>query len=301
MNTVLTGAALPPPAASLTATTLGTTGIVTSPLALGCARLGSTLSPLSRKQSYRLLEEAVALGLRHFDTASIYGQGDSERYLGAALKAHRPELCLATKAGQRLSALQALAARFKGPIRLLSRYRAGVRQAVAERRAAGVNRCFAPGFLLRSLEGSLRRLGTDHVDIFYLHSPPAAALQADEVLLLGERLKQAGKIRCFGVSCDDLDTALLAARLPAVEIVQFEPDGSATSDAIFASLHRHGKLALVRGIVRRSGGTEEALGRAFHQVLAQPAVGGVIVGTTRLDHLRHNVDAFLHHAPRLKP
>jgi aryl-alcohol dehydrogenase-like predicted oxidoreductase len=274
---------------------LGRTGLVTSPLVLGCARLGSTLTPLSRQESLNLLHEALDLGIRHFDTASIYGQGDSERYLGAAFQSRRSEICIATKAGQRLSPWQAAAAKFKGPIRFLSRYRAGVRSTVARRRAEGVDTCFEPAYLLRSLEESLRRLKTDYVDLFYLHSPGTAALHDEELSRLAEQLRRDGKIRCFGVSCDQPAVALAAAQVPEVRVVQFDLDDSLSTSAILATADRNGKAALVRGVARRvagEGGGEEELGRAFRAALNHPAVAGIIVGTTDIGHLRSNARAF---------
>lgn len=283
------------PSAMLCPRQLGRTGIVTSALALGCARLGSTLTPLNRAESLALLEEAFDLGLRHFDTASIYGQGDSERYIGAAFKGRRADVCLATKAGQRLSPLQSIAARFKGPIRFLSRFRTGVRSTVAKQRAEGVNYCFDHTEILRSLEESLRRLQTDYVDIFYLHSPDPAALCDEALFRLAEKLRHDGKIRCFGVSCDDPSVALAAARVPEVQVVQFDIDDSMSSNAILATADLNGKAALVRGVARRiaaESGGEAELGRAFHAALDFPAVDGIIVGTTDIGHLRSNVRAF---------
>ena len=65
-------------------------------LVLGCSRLGSALTPLNRRESAALIDEAFALGVRHFDTASIYGQGDSERYLGQTLQGRRHRVSLSS-------------------------------------------------------------------------------------------------------------------------------------------------------------------------------------------------------------
>jgi aryl-alcohol dehydrogenase-like predicted oxidoreductase len=64
----------------------------------------------------------LSLGIRHFDTASVYGQGESERLIGRAVRGCRGEVCIATKAGQRLTVAQAVAARFKTPLRWLAKH-----------------------------------------------------------------------------------------------------------------------------------------------------------------------------------
>lgn len=274
---------------------LGHTGIVTSPLALGCAKLGSVLTPLDHRQSISLLHEAFELGVRHFDTASIYGQGDSERYIGAAFKSRRSEVCISTKAGQRLSPTQALMAKFKGPIRWLAQHRTGAGSAVARQRAGGVDYCFDADYIRRSVEDSLRRLQTDYIDIFYLHSPGTAVLKGDELIWLAKQLRREGKIGCFGISCDELAVALAAARMPEVRVIQCELDDSLTTTAILANAERYGKTIIVRGVARRvaaDGGSEQALGWAMRHALSRQAVGGLIIGTTDSGHLRANVRSF---------
>lgn len=275
--------------------TLGRTGITTSALALGCARLGSALTPLGRRECVALVEEAFDLGVRHFDTASIYGQGDSERYIGEALQRHRGQVCLSSKAGQRLSGKQALISRFKTPIRWLVSRRGRLRNSVAVQRAQGVPRCFDPGYIERSLHESLRRLRTDHLDIFYLHSPDTAVL-ADAELMAGiEDLREQGLFRAFGVSCDDAQVAWKAAVHDAVQVVQFAFDDDAEGRALLNELASRDKLAVLRGFTASASHerlTGDALSRRFRQVLPLPALGGLIFGTTSAQHLRDNVAAF---------
>ncbi len=275
--------------------TLGRTGITTSALALGCARLGSALTPLSRRDSVALVEVAFDLGVRHFDTASIYGQGDSERYLGAALQRHRDQVCLSSKAGQRLSTRQALLSNFKTPIRWLAARRGGLRERVVAQRAQGVPRCFEADDIERSLRDSLRRLRTDHLDIFYLHSPSADVLADAALFERIEALRGQGLFRAFGVSCDDHAVAWLAATHEAVQVVQFAFDDSPNAHALLRELALQGKLAVLRGFMTshtREHPTGDALSLRFRQTLHLPAVAGLIVGTTNAQHLRINVAAF---------
>jgi aryl-alcohol dehydrogenase-like predicted oxidoreductase len=275
--------------------TLGHTGITTSALALGCARIGSALTPLGRRECVALIEEAFALGVRHFDTASIYGQGDSERYIGEALGRRRGQVCLSSKAGQRLTAKQALMSGFKTPIRWMAARRSDLRQSVAGQRAQGVPRCFEPDYIEQSLHASLQRLRTDHLDIFYLHSPDASVL-ADEALLERiEKMREQGLFRAFGVSCDDDHVAWKAAAHDAVQVVQFAFEDTPHGHALLRELARHGRLAVLRGFMQahtRERLHDEALSQRFGQTLKLPALGGLIVGTTRIQHLRDNVAAF---------
>lgn len=264
-------------------------------LALGCARIGSALTPLSRRECVALLDAAFTLGVRHFDTASIYGQGDSERYIGEALRAHRAEVCLASKAGQRLTAKQALVAQFKTPIRWLAARRGTVRQRVADQRAQGVPRCFDPNYLERSLVNSLKRLRTDHLDIFYLHSPEAAVLDDDPLMRRIEQWRAKGLFRAFGVSCDEDALAWKAATHRSVDIVQFAFNSTARAPELLDTLARHDKRAVLRGFLSAApqvGTAPDALREALRPALGLPAVEALIVGTTRLNHLRANAQAY---------
>jgi aryl-alcohol dehydrogenase-like predicted oxidoreductase len=125
---------------------LGQTGITTSSLALGCARLGSVMTPLGPRESLVLLQRALSLGIRHFDTASVYGQGESERLIGRAVRGCRGEVCIATKAGQRLTVAQAVAARFKIPLWLAKhvlRYARGSRSGAKPDCISALSRFFS--------------------------------------------------------------------------------------------------------------------------------------------------------------
>ena len=276
-------------------TSLGRTGITTSALALGCARIGSVLTPLGRQGCMALIAEAFELGVRHFDTASIYGQGDSERYVGEALKRHRAEVCLSSKAGQRLTPRQALMSRFKTPIRWMSARRSGLRRSVAERRAQGVPRCFEPDCIEKSLLDSLRRLRTDHLDIFYLHGPDADVLDDAALMARLQKMRRQGLFRAFGVSCDDVHVAWKAAAHSEVQVLQFAFDDSPQSHSLLGELARGGKLAMLRGFMQAHTHERlrgDALSERFGHTLTLPALGGLIVGTTNAQHLRDNVAAF---------
>lgn len=272
-------------------------GAACAALALGCSRLGSALTPLNRKQCVALIDEAFSLGVRHFDTASIYGQGDSERYIGEALAARRSQVYIASKAGQRLTSKQALVSVFKRPIRWMASQRQGVRVHVAEQRQRGVPRCFEPDYIERSLQESLRRLRTDHLDIFYLHSPDVSVLDDEPLMERIGKMREQGLFRMFGVSCDDDAVAWRASSHPLVEVVQFALEDRSVARSLLDALSRQGKQAIVRGLMQPGASgliSGDGLVERFLETMSLPAVCGVIVGTTKIQHLRHNVAAFNH-------
>jgi aryl-alcohol dehydrogenase-like predicted oxidoreductase len=204
-------------------------------------------------------------------------------------------VCLASKAGQRLTSKQVLLSQFKTPIRWLAARRANVRASVSAHRAQGVPRCFEPDYVERSLHDSLKRLGTDYLDLFYLHSPDLAVLSQDALMTRMQKLGQSGVFRAFGVSCDEIEVAWAAAKHDAVQVVQFAFDHSKEHLALLDTLAANGKSAVLRGFVHASSAEQEpgaALSKSFAQTLPLPAVRGLIVGTTKIKHLQQNVAAF---------
>jgi len=261
-------------------------------LVLGCSRLGSALTPMGRRECLALIDAAYAAGVRQFDTASIYGQGDSERYLGEALKDRRDQVLLASKAGQTLSARQAALAHFKPVVRWLSKHRQGVRERVGVQRARGVPRCFEPDFIERSLIDSLRRLRTDRLDVFYLHSPAPEVLDDERLMERIEQLRSRGLFRSFGISCDEPELAWKAARHEAVQLVQFDVNAPFDAEGLLRELSTRKKQAHLRGFTRAGQTQTGGMSERFAQALQWPAAAGLIVGTVNVHHLKQNLRAF---------
>ena len=133
-------------------------------LALGTMNFGKR-TPLA--ESERILARAIERGVVLLDTANVYNDGESERIVGRALAGRREALLVATKAGL---------ARDGG-------------------RAEGLSRAA----IERAIDGSLSRLGTDYVDLYYLHAPDPKAPIAETIDAIAELLRK-GRIRHFGVS-----------------------------------------------------------------------------------------------------
>src|SRR5215470_11501185 len=115
--------------------TLGKTGLRVSVLGFGCGAVGGLMVRGNPADQEQAVARALELGINYFDTAAMYGNGESERNLGRVLKSLKPELLVGTK----------------------------VRVPDSERNRAGTA-------VAASLEASLQRLQLDHVDLFQLHN-----------------------------------------------------------------------------------------------------------------------------------
>jgi aryl-alcohol dehydrogenase-like predicted oxidoreductase len=200
--------------------TFGNTQLRVSRLGLGCARIGGVFQgdPTS---FVRLLAVARDAGINFFDTADMYSQGESESLLGHAFGKRRADVLIATKAGYCLPGRRKLAGHLKPILRPVIRA-LGIRRDQLPAATRGVMaQDFSPGYLTRAIEASLRRLRTDYVDLFQLHSPPLDVIERGEWEPALEDLKRAGKVRYYGIACDSLDAALAALRYKGVSSVQF--------------------------------------------------------------------------------
>ncbi|MDP9301722.1 MAG: aldo/keto reductase [Actinomycetota bacterium] len=147
--------------------TLGTTGVRVSTHCLGAMMFGSW-GNTDVDACVRMVHEALDAGVTFVDTADVYSAGESEQIVGKALAERRDEVVLATKVHGRMGPGQ----NEEGNSRL---------------------------WITREVENSLRRLGTDHIDLYQIHRPePETAI--DETLGALTDLQRAGKIRYFGSS-----------------------------------------------------------------------------------------------------
>ena len=254
----------------------------------GCSRIGSFNNPLSDRDALRLVQSALDMGVRVLDTANVYGQGDSERVIGRALKGRRDDAFVVTKCGMSFSPRVRLLLPLKPLLRPLLRpllARSGGGGAAAgvatAQRAAALRRSFAPAALSASLEGSLRRLGLQEVDALLLHSPDAAALADPAIAATLTRLKQAGRVRHFGVSCDDVESLHAALAMPGLTMLQLPwllvADGQA--DALAAL----GLMVQVREVIRSQPALAPEV--AVVQALRTTGVRTVLVGAHSQAHL----------------
>ena len=187
----------------------GVSNLKPSKLGCGCSHIASLSTRHSRKEVQSTLLEAFDQGINFFDTADIYGQGDSERLLGKLFKNQRDKVIFCTKAGLTLRLSQSLIRLAKPVLQpVIRKWKSVRKQANAARKQAEKN-CFEPKYLANQIEGSLRRLQTDYVDLFLLHSPSSAISQDESIFAMLDTLKSQGKILHYGVSCASADDAMV--------------------------------------------------------------------------------------------
>ena len=145
--------------------TLGKTGIKVSALGLGTSEIG--YEKVTQRQINELINAALDAGLNVIDTAACYG--DSEEMIGRAVSHRRADYCILTKCG----------------------HAAGIRHAD-----------WSPELIAKSIDRSLKRLRTDHLDIVQFHSCPEQVLRRGEVVEALQRAREQGKTRFIGYSGD---------------------------------------------------------------------------------------------------
>lgn len=171
---------------------LGRTGLEVSVLSFGCGAVGGLMVKGSPEDQHRAVARAIEAGINYFDTATIYGNGESERNLGRVLRAlDRPDVLVGTK------------------VWLTSHEGIG-------------------GQIAQSMDASLQRLGRESVDLYQLHNPVTAvrrdgtvdaAIVRDEVLPAFARLRAQGKARFFGFTALG-DTPAIRAVLSSFDTAQ---------------------------------------------------------------------------------
>ena len=272
---------------------LGSTDLAPSVLGYGCSMIASLATRYPRAEVESALREAREAGITFFDTADVYGQGDSERMLRNVFRNQREGLIVCTKAGLTVGPAEDLIRVAKPVANFLMRRWRVARTVTTQTRRRQEGQCFDPDYLCHRIEGSLRRLGVDRIDLFLLHNPPVDMQERDTVFDLMNQLKQQGKLRQFGVSCRSLDDALVWLEQPNIACVQIPIDRSRL-DASIPVLER----ARVRGVgvIAREVFSHGALVRgdvsdALRPLLQRPEIGVVLTGMTCRQHLRENVRA----------
>jgi aryl-alcohol dehydrogenase-like predicted oxidoreductase len=148
--------------------TLGRTGIKVSPYALGAMMFGADIGNPDHDDSVRIIHKALDAGINFVDTADAYSRGESEEVVGKALKGRRDDVVLATK--------------LHHPMGDDPNQRGNSRR-----------------WIMTAVENSLRRLQTDHIDLYQVHRPDPAT-DIEETLSALSDLIHSGKVRVIGSS-----------------------------------------------------------------------------------------------------
>lgn len=196
----------------------GKTELKVSEIGLGCARIGGLVSQNQERgeSPLVLLQKAFEAGITFFDTADMYTQGESETLLGKAFAGRRDQVVIASKGGYCLPTQRKFMARIKPLVRPLVRAIGLKRENLPTSVTGTLSQDFSPDYLSGAVEASLRRLKTDYLDLYQLHSPPIATIQSGECIATLEKLKSQGKIRYYGMAVDTVEDAI--ACLPFSEL-----------------------------------------------------------------------------------
>lgn len=166
---------------------LGKSGIVVSEVGLGCWQLGGDFGPIDRERAAGVLRAAFDSGITFWDTADVYGAGESERRIADFMRANGITPIVATKVGR------------DGAL-----YPDG----------------YTKEKVRSNIEKSAKRLGTETLDLVQLHCVPPAVLKAGDVIAWLEDFRREGLLRAIGASVETLDEAKFAAGVPAITSLQ---------------------------------------------------------------------------------
>ncbi|MER7502755.1 aldo/keto reductase [Nonomuraea pusilla] len=169
---------------------LGAGGPVVSALGLGCMGMSEFYGRGDEQESIAVIHRALDLGVTFLDTADMYGMGHNEELVGRAIKSRRDEVVLATKFGIR---------------------REGGTRSVDN----------SPEYVRAACDASLRRLGVDHIDVYYMHRRDPEVPVEESVGAMAELVRE-GKVRHLGLSEVSADTLRRAAAVHPIAALQSE-------------------------------------------------------------------------------
>jgi aryl-alcohol dehydrogenase-like predicted oxidoreductase len=172
---------------------LGSQGLVVSAQGLGCMGMSVAYGPADEQESVATIRRALELGVLMLDTADMYGPHHNERLIATALAGRRDDIVLASKFGNEIDDDGNITWRING----------------------------RPEYVRKAVDGTLRRLGTDHLDLYYQHRVDAEVPVEETFGALAE-LVAAGKVRYLGISEAGADTIRRAHAVHPLTAVQTE-------------------------------------------------------------------------------
>ena len=165
---------------------LGKTGYQVSEIGLGCWQLGGSFGTIDDATANAILDKAIGLGVDFWDTADVYGDGQSESRIGARLKQH-PNVKVATKLGRNGNIFDGTYTRAK---------------------------------VKESLTASAKRLGVETIDLAQLHCVPTEVLRDGAIFTWLDDMRQDGLIRFYGASVETIEQGLLCIKNPQLTTLQ---------------------------------------------------------------------------------
>lgn len=168
---------------------LGKTGFEVSEISLGTWQVGGKWgSKFDHDLAESIIREAIDNGVNFIDTADVYSDGESEKAVGKAVRGSGNEVRIATKCGRKIQ--------------------------------PHVSKGYTPSVLRGYVEDSLKRIGTDCLDLIQLHCPPAEVYYRPEIFGEFEKMKEEGKILNLGVSVEKVEEAIKAVEFENVTTIQ---------------------------------------------------------------------------------
>jgi aryl-alcohol dehydrogenase-like predicted oxidoreductase len=168
---------------------LGKTNIDISEISLGTWQVGGKWgSPFNAENAEKIIKTSIDNGVNFIDTADVYSDGLSEKWVGKAVKSYKEKIYIATKCGRRFQ--------------------------------PHIDSSYTLSALRKAVEDSLANLGVDTIDLIQLHCPPNDTYYRAEVFDLFDTLKKEGKIQSLGVSVEKVEQAIKALQYDNVCSVQ---------------------------------------------------------------------------------
>ena len=174
---------------------LGKSGIEVSEIGFGSWAIGGNQwGPVDNKESVLAIHKALEVGINFIDTADVYGDGVSEEIVAEAIKGKRDKVIISTKGG------------------LLGHHRDPKREPFND----------TPEKVITACENSLKRLGTDYIDVYFCHLWWDKEVETEAFMVAFEKLKKDGKVRVTGVSAEDYDYIKHFNREGHLDVVQVD-------------------------------------------------------------------------------
>jgi aryl-alcohol dehydrogenase-like predicted oxidoreductase len=200
-------------------------GVVSSVLGFGCAPIQGSVGA---QVAARAIDCALDCGVTHFDLARSYGYGEAEAFVGKQLGARRAQVILASKFGIQANWKAGLLKPLKPLVRTLRAKRGpSPAQQPSEAGPTVADRFLdriplSPTSMRKSLHTSLRAIGTDYIDVLFIHEPLERIEQVVDLILEGAKLKKEGKIRALGLAISWATKPLHEAYLADFDALQYD-------------------------------------------------------------------------------
>lgn len=270
-------------------------GLKISSIGLGCSRLGSIMGA-TKKESKYVISQAVERGITYFDTASCYGQGESERVLGSIL-GRNDNVCLVTKVGKVVPFRARVLRPVKAVVRTFARGSSGLGSAISKARKGELPVCFDEYYLECELGRSLKRIGVESISMAMLHSPSVDVLSVGDAVGVLEKARERGMVRSVGVSVDSqaaAEEAIKDSRISAIQIPFNNFHVGMSEWAIRAK--RAGKMVVAREIFHgiqtlQASERKQFIYQNLNRSIASEGVGVTLVGTTSAAHLSDIIES----------